>query len=404
MRERAQAAARRARQAPTRPTVVDLHVPRARRCASCAATRRRSGSSRASRSSIPTTSSRSSRSSSPPPIARRARAAQWTISAWKNALVLAGRRRSQAAQRRRRSSQRRAPTPTTTTRCAAYQAVDFDDLIALPVALLDATPTRARAGASAARTCSSTSTRTPIRRSTGCCSALVGERAPFTAVGDDDQAIYGWRGATIDNLARAAARLSGAQGRQARAELPLDGAHPALGQRADRQQPEALRQAAVERARRTATRSASRRRADDEAEAEMVRATASRRSSSSGARRFATSRSSIAATTRRACSRRRCARSNVPYDVSGGQSLLRRGRDQGLRRVPAPDRQRRRRSGVPARGHDAEARHRRRRRSQALGDIAGDAATRASSPRRSTPELAAPCRRGSARRSRRSAR
>jgi ATP-dependent DNA helicase Rep len=32
--------------------------------------------------------------------------------------------------------------------------------------------------------------------------ALVGARARFTAVGDDDQSIYGWRGATLDNLKR----------------------------------------------------------------------------------------------------------------------------------------------------------------------------------------------------------
>jgi ATP-dependent DNA helicase Rep len=31
---------------------------------------------------------------------------------------------------------------------------------------------------------------------------LVGERGRFTAVGDDDQSIYGWRGATLDNLKR----------------------------------------------------------------------------------------------------------------------------------------------------------------------------------------------------------
>ena len=52
--------------------------------------------------------------------------------------------------------------------------------------------------------CWSMSTRTPTPRSTRCLKLLVGERARFTAVGDDDQSIYGWRGATLDNLKQAA--------------------------------------------------------------------------------------------------------------------------------------------------------------------------------------------------------
>ena len=52
------------------------------------------------------------------------------------------------------------------------------------------------------------------------------------------------------------------------------------------------------------------------------------------------------------------ARAEHPLRLSGGQSLFEKHRDQGHRRVPAPHRERRRRSRVPARGHHAEARHR----------------------------------------------
>ncbi|MBS3742775.1 MAG: UvrD-helicase domain-containing protein [Wenzhouxiangellaceae bacterium] len=78
-------------------------------------------------------------------------------------------------------------------------AVDFDDLIALPAKMLDAPEMRARwrsrmryflvdeyQDTSAAQY-------RLLRR-------LSGESGTFTAVGDDDQSIYGWRGARPENL------------------------------------------------------------------------------------------------------------------------------------------------------------------------------------------------------------
>lgn len=82
----------------------------------------------------------------------------------------------------------------------AYQAVDFDDLIHLPVVLFNEHPEALARWQQRLRyllideyqdtnDCQYQLTR-----------LLAGKRAAFTAVGDDDQAIYAWRGASIENL------------------------------------------------------------------------------------------------------------------------------------------------------------------------------------------------------------
>ncbi|WP_251862839.1 UvrD-helicase domain-containing protein [Achromobacter sp. Marseille-Q4962] len=84
----------------------------------------------------------------------------------------------------------------------AYQAVDFDDLIRIPALLLQ--------NNEAVRTRWQNRVRYLLvdeYQDTNVCQyrlvqLLTGDRAMFTAVGDDDQAIYAWRGATIENLAK----------------------------------------------------------------------------------------------------------------------------------------------------------------------------------------------------------
>jgi len=84
----------------------------------------------------------------------------------------------------------------------AFQSLDFDDLIGLPLRILR----------------EHGDVRTAVQQGLGhvlvdeyqdtnaiqyeLLQLMVGERARFTAVGDDDQSIYGWRGATLDNLKR----------------------------------------------------------------------------------------------------------------------------------------------------------------------------------------------------------
>jgi superfamily I DNA/RNA helicase len=87
-------------------------------------------------------------------------------------------------------------------RLLAYQAVDFDDLIGLPMKLLaEHEPVRAKWQRQLRHVLvdeyqDTNATQYELLK------LLVGPQGIFTAVGDDDQSIYGWRGATLDNLKR----------------------------------------------------------------------------------------------------------------------------------------------------------------------------------------------------------
>jgi ATP-dependent DNA helicase Rep len=129
----------------------------------------------------------------------RARAAQWRISAWKNAL-LSPSAAAKSAQNDDEAAAAGAYRRYDDT-LRAYQAVDFDDLIALPIRLLasdaaTATTWRDRCGHLLVDEYQDTNpAQYRLFR------LLVGDAQAFTVVGDDDQAIYGWRGASLDNLA-----------------------------------------------------------------------------------------------------------------------------------------------------------------------------------------------------------
>jgi ATP-dependent DNA helicase Rep len=128
----------------------------------------------------------------------RARAAQGRISAWKNALTPPA-DAANAAQNDDEAAAAQAYRRYDDT-LRAYHAVDFDDLIALPIRLLtvdDAAASNWRARCAHLLVDEYQDTNPAQYR---LFKLLVGKRGAFTVVGDDDQAIYGWRGASLDNL------------------------------------------------------------------------------------------------------------------------------------------------------------------------------------------------------------
>ena len=134
-----------------------------------------------------------------------ARSWQWTISLWKNqghdsdsAAAIAKDADEQVAARVMKLYEERL---------AAYQAVDFDDLIGMPLKLLQRdeearTKWQAMFGHVLVDEYQDTNSVQYELLKLLVSGPDPRRRGLFTAVGDDDQSIYGWRGATIDNLRR----------------------------------------------------------------------------------------------------------------------------------------------------------------------------------------------------------
>ena len=132
--------------------------------------------------------------------AATARQWQWAISLWKNM----GLNAAQALAQAKDEDERVTATVMARyeERLTAYQSVDFDDLIGLPLKLLQQHPeVREKWQQNLGHVLvdeyqDTNATQYELLK------LLTGERGRFTAVGDDDQSIYGWRGATLDNLKR----------------------------------------------------------------------------------------------------------------------------------------------------------------------------------------------------------
>jgi ATP-dependent DNA helicase Rep len=129
-----------------------------------------------------------------------ARRWQWAISLWKNQGLDAAAAEGVAADDGERIAARIMRRYE--ERLAAFQAVDFDDLIGLPLKLLQRDAEAREKWQAQFRHILVDEVQDTNAVQYELLKALVGERGIFTAVGDDDQSIYGWRGATIENLKR----------------------------------------------------------------------------------------------------------------------------------------------------------------------------------------------------------
>ncbi|MFW5431213.1 MAG: UvrD-helicase domain-containing protein [Methylophilaceae bacterium] len=123
---------------------------------------------------------------------------QWQISGWKNAFVNPDQAKAAADEELAVVAAKVYQLYQQSLK--AYQAVDFDDLIKLPVELFEQNPETLHKWQMKLKYLL-----IDEYQDTNACQyklvkMLTAFSKQFTAVGDDDQAIYGWRGADVENL------------------------------------------------------------------------------------------------------------------------------------------------------------------------------------------------------------
>ncbi|MDR2689561.1 MAG: UvrD-helicase domain-containing protein [Azoarcus sp.] len=123
---------------------------------------------------------------------------QWQISSWKNAMIPPAEAARLAHDEIGAAAAKLYPEYERTLR--AYQAVDFDDLIGLPVRLFERDAEVCERWRRHLRYLLIDEYQDTNRAQYRLLRQLASTRGAFTAVGDDDQAIYAWRGADVENL------------------------------------------------------------------------------------------------------------------------------------------------------------------------------------------------------------
>jgi len=126
--------------------------------------------------------------------------AQWRISEWKNDLISPEAALSQAEDDLEVGNARLFAEYQ--RHLKAYNAVDFDDLILLPVQLFRDHPDALNEWQNRIRYLLVDEYQDTNLAQYELVKQLVGVQARFTVVGDDDQSIYAWRGARPENLAQ----------------------------------------------------------------------------------------------------------------------------------------------------------------------------------------------------------